>query len=622
MYISITVFFIKFIFVLLLSIFLYSKRNDFAEAFSIGWLIAYNLQISLMLLLSCFNIMNRGAILTGLIWGVFLLLFLTRRKIVITLKLVCKEIEECSLLEWIMCFGAMLVCIYVMFHNSFFFDGTWDAHTYGMPRIELFTQKETLFVNMRSQALNIFCNEWNGELNGIFYRIMSETNQGIFWGNAENFFYGTIIVWWFCKKIGINNLGRHLGVLFYCGMPVVVFMAMTLKGDFLAIIFFLTSVAWLYDYFNTKSSFSLCILIVSLGLLTGSKISMVPFAGLCAISVLFDWITTVRNVASFWTNLKKISRALVVGIGAALISCFRYILNFIYYGNFFQRVETVDISVEHLKISAIELIKTMLLPDNIFSQFGNVNALNQDLGIVGIFFVLLMFPCALTGTVVCIKNIKKKNYTILFILFPIIGSLVFFMTSTYWFPWSFRYYAPWVCLAFFVILLSLQRIVEKSSEIIKKIVYTICIWIGIVSVYSTISLSTQFGEVTQGSWKEALNRTPIEREYAFHPYLLESYDGSEDVYDFFEEIKSGKKVLICNAIDSAVSYLFGENNGNDVTFCVPEELATEMASGNWDVISVSDIFITPEIEVLFDEGYMLYRPAKDIIAAHVYVSVK
>ncbi len=101
---------------------------------------------------------------------------------------------------------------------------------------------------------------------------------------------------------------------------------------------------------------------------------------------------------------------------------------------------------------------------------------------------------------------------------------------------------------------------------------------------------------------------------------MESYDGSSDIYDFFDQIRSEKKVLICNAIDTAVSYLFGEDNSNDVTFCIPEEIYAILLSGEYDVVSISDVFLTPEMEAYFGNGeWICHTPSKDIVQAHVYI---
>lgn len=174
----------------------------------------------------------------------------------------------------------MLLSVYIIGHNSLFCDSTWDAYTYQLPRIELFVQKESLFVNMRSDAVNIFSNEWNGEINAVFYAIMCGTNQGMFLANAENFVYSFLVAYWFCVKIGIKRKNALLAMIWYCSMPVVIFLAMVVKGDFVVIPFFLTAVIWLKEYIESQDIYSLFFLLMGGALAAGAKISMVPFLGL------------------------------------------------------------------------------------------------------------------------------------------------------------------------------------------------------------------------------------------------------------------------------------------------------------------------------------------------------
>jgi hypothetical protein len=370
-----------------------------------------------MIGLSFFEKMNRNGLLLGLIVILIsMIIFTSYKKILLdNVNCVCKEIYKCSLVNYVMMIGLLLFFVYVVCHNALFFDSTWDAHVYGMPRIELFAQKQTLFVNMKSEVSNIFCNEWNGELNCIFYRIITGTNQGVFLANAENMFYSFFVVYWFCKKIGLNKLGRVISLLYYCGMPVIVLLAMTLKGDFVAIPFFVSSVMWLKDYIFTKRNHALFFLILALGLAAGSKITMVPFAGLCAISVLVCLMVDNRR---YWIEqIVKNGRALLIGILSVLISCFRYILNFVYYGNFFLRTknEKVDLSFEHLTTSVKQLVKTVFWCDNAFTHTGTVWALNQDMGIIGMLFVFLLVPILAVWIIKCSKNTPPKYATYYFL---------------------------------------------------------------------------------------------------------------------------------------------------------------------------------------------------------------
>ena len=520
----------------------------------------------------------------------------------------------------------MLLSVYIIGHNSLFCDSTWDAYTYQLPRIELFVQKESLFVNMRSDAVNIFSNEWNGEINAVFYAIMCGTNQGMFLANAENFVYSFLVAYWFCVKIGIKRKNALLAMIWYCSMPVVIFLAMVVKGDFVVIPFFLTAVIWLKEYIESQDIYSLFFLLMGGALAAGAKISMVPFLGLCFVSVAAYLVVenkgkivdVLRYIVSIW-------KVLLLGIICAIISCARYLLNLLYFGELFKRVESanekVAVSWQYLKFSVAEMVTTLVDCDNMFTYEGSVYALGMDMGMVGSLFGILFLPTVSIWLLKSRKRGVKRNKKLFYIGFPIVGSLLFFLSSTMWFPWSFRYYIPWILVFVFFWVLMLQEIFSNVSDIVKKIAVSSGIWLGIIGMASTIVLTTRFGEVTHGSWKEAKLKPMIEREYGFYYYILERGDGAPDIYDFFDQIKSGRNVLICNGCNTAISFLFGEDNSNDVTFCIPEEIFSMLSDKEYDVVSISDVFLTPKMEEYFENGeWVCYTP--EVIGAHVYIRNK
>lgn len=623
----------KFLLVFIVAAVFYGKRPRVAESFVCGWLVTYESLIALMLILSSFKMMNRcGLLIGGSIVLLIAIAFYRKYGCKQCLSIFCgvfwDKIRKGDIINYVVAGGFILLSLFIIGHNSLFFDSTWDAHVYQVPRIELFAQKASLFVNMNCDVINIFSNEWNGELNAIFYTIICRTNQGMFLANAENFIYSLLVVCWFCDKTGIKRENTILAVTWYCSMPIVVFLTMVVKGDFVVIPFFLATVIWLKDYIETQDKYSLFFLIMGGALAAGSKISMVPFFGLCFISVFVYLVVKEKGkVISVLRYIGSIWKVLLVSIICVFISCARYLLNFLYFGEPFKRVESANekiaISWQYLKTSAIEMAKTLVNCDNMFTHEGNVDALNLDMGMVGTAFVFLIFPTVIIWLFMCRKDLAMKIKSSFFVWFPIAGSLLFFMSSTMWFPWSFRYYIPWILVFVFYWIIMLQKILDNLPYVVKNIVVSIGIWLGIIGIASTVILATKDGEVTHSTWKEAKQKPMIEREYGFHLYLLESYDGSPDIYDFFDQIRSGKRVLICNAVNTAVSYLFGEDNTNDVTFCLPEELYIMLSDGEYDVVSISDVFLTPEMEAYFGSNkWSCYTPSKDIVQAHVYIRLQ
>lgn len=609
----------------------YRKRKKIAESLVCGWMVIYVGLIALLLVLSCFKAMDRTGILLGAGGGLAISLILCWRYgdkqcLNSFFHDVLDKVRHGDIISYIVFSGLLLLAAYIIGHNSLFFDSTWDAHTYQVPRIELFVQKESLFINMKSNAINIFSNEWNGELNAVFYAILCETNQGMFLANAENFVYSLLVVYWFCKEIRLNRINTILAIIGYCSMPVVVFLSMVVKGDFVTIPFFLTTVIWLKDYIESHSTYSLFFLITGGALAAGSKISMVPFLGLCFISVVVYLIVQNKEKrVKINEYIVGIWKVLLLGIVCAGVSCSRYFLNWFFYGNFFKRVESdnekVTLSWQYFKASIVEIVRTLVDSDNMFMHEGTAWALYSDMGMVGSVFVILFLPTMIIWMFRSRKmRVRSPGKTCLYVCIPIIGSMLFLMASTIWYPWSFRYYIPWFLILFFYWLYMLQQLSHGMSKTMVKMGVAAEVWLGVLSISSTIVLTLRVGEVTHSSWKEAIKKPMIEREYGFHPYLLENLDGSPDIYDFFDQIRSEKKILICNALDTAVSYLFGEDNSNDVTFCIPSEIILKLSEEEYDVVSVSDVFLSSELETYFGNGeWICYTPANDILKAHVFL---
>ena len=627
------VFSLKLIFVVIAAVVFYGKLQRMAESFVCGWLVIYEGQIVLMLILSAFHRMNRTGLMIGAGCALIMMLALYQRfgsKQYLRgfFRVLWNKVCQTDTIGYIFIGGLLLLSVYMIGHNILFFDSTWDAHTYQVARIELFVQKESLFVNMKSDSINIFSNEWNGELNAIFYAILCGTNQGMFLANAENFIYSLLVVYWFCIKIGITESITRLTMILYCSMPQVIFLAMVVKGDFVAIPFFLAAVIWLKDYIETRSIYALFFLIAGGSLAAGSKISMVPFAGLCFVSVaVFIVIENKGKLIHILQYLTGIWKMLLTGIICAFVGCSRYFLNFLFYGEFFKRVdlenEKIGISWQYITTSMTEMVKTLICFDNMITHEGNVDAINLDMGVAGCVFALFFLPTVMIWVFKCKNIYGKRNSKQIYMWFPIAGSLLFFMSSTIWLPWSFRYYMPWVLTLFFYWVLMLQDIFFFFFHLVTKLAVSTGVWLGIIGVVSTIVMTMKYGEVTHSTWREAKQKSMIEREYGFHPYLLESYDGSPDIYDFFDQMKSGKKILICNAVNTAITYLFGEDNSNDVTFCIPEEVFIKLAEEEYDVVSISDVFLTQEIETYFGNSeWVCYTPCKDIVQAHVYIHVQ
>ena len=246
---------------------------------------------------------------------------------------------------------ALLVIIigFWMFRSFVYFDTTWDALVYEMPRIFQFSTGKSLFINQDAIAKNIFVNEWNGELNAIFYRILTGDNISISFGNAETLFYGMLAFYELGKAWLKNN--RFILALTFISMPVNIFLSFTVKSDLLGCICLPVFLLMLFLYWRTSREGETddillvgCMAIGALG--TGARITLIPAVG-CAMVVLMVWL--LKNWRGQAKRLLHMIATLVI---VYAIAWARYIINFVYYGNPFERC---DVPNEKVALSLIHI---------------------------------------------------------------------------------------------------------------------------------------------------------------------------------------------------------------------------------------------------------------------------
>lgn len=287
------------------------------------------------------------------------------------------------------------------------------------------------------------------------------------------------------------------------------------------------------------------------------------------------------------------------------IGCFRYIYNFFVYGNLFERVdvenEKLNFSLFRLKESIGLLIKDLLENDNIFTHKGTMWGLSTDCGMLG---PLILSSAVIISIVLVTQRIKDKTFLKdsigPIILFVGLGfSFLFTLSTTQYRSWSFRYYAPYIITVFLFICGFLSHVLKKKSVII-----SITNFIAIVCAFSTVSLLPIEGELTGASMEDMVKKNDLERQYSLHWWLLENPEGESDIYDFYDLISTGKRILVANNNDQIISFLFGINNSNDINFVYPDELENKSYS-EWDAIAVWNGVNT---DFLQEQGFVLYQP--------------
>lgn len=589
------IFALKLISVLFICSFLDDRKKHGAN-FAVSWMIFYLYEIALMFVLSF--IKRLYALELSILWGISL--------IAVGILRVCrKKIKRGQPFPInfsdIMPLTIMIAfCVYCMARSFLYFDSTPDAGTYGMPRIFLFSTQGSLFINMGTLAKNIFVNEWNGELNAVFYRVLTQDNVTIPFANIETYFYAMVSFVFLGKELFREKKYGVYWSYVVMFLPVVVFLAFTCKGDCLGMVAFPIFVLILLSYWKEEKKEGenhlglLYGAIAGGALATGARITLVPAVGFIMLILLADLVIQKKY--------QRIGRLLVSSVVAYIIGWGRYILNLVYYGNPFERVdagnERIAPSIQRFFTSLSKYMEDIVFGENIFTHEGVMWALNADAGILGI-CVIIASALGLGWLIyrfMSRRELLGKYWREILTAAVILFVIGFMLCSMDYYTWSFRYFAPYfICIL--VILMYLLNFI--CSRKVLCICWGIVIALGTINAYSVISMTTLTGEVTGDTWRNMLKKEELSRRMAFHEWLVENPEGENDINDFYDDMRENKKVLVCNNIDQMISWCWGDNAANHVTICKPEKFEEYYKNDEWDVVVVSN---------LIDVGQLILSP--------------
>lgn len=645
---------LKVILVLLISRFLLKLTESRLEAVVGGWVISYIVMIFFMAILSIGSHMTKSNMIIAYVASIVGLGIIYIKKqdkskenensIRTKISLFFKQFHSVLFIfNCVAIIGIVVIIVFLIVHNLYYFDCMTDEYCYGMPRIELYVQKHSIFVNMQTVALNIFCNEWNGELSGTYYMMMAGTVRGVMLGNAENFAVGGLIFILVARMLGAPKNTEAIIALPIYATPIIVALAMLIKGDFLGTIMLPLGFAYSYAFLKAnekrKLEYYAVMACFALAIAAGSKLMISTATGMVAITLLAVLILKKKQMLDW--------KVIVVIVMGSILGCLRYVMNFIVYGSFFKRVgcESID-WLERIKdlpkliLNMREFITDMWKFDDMHTFTGGVAAVVLDYGVWGRIFLILLIVSIICYIYQWKKRDRKRTIIIITSIITLIVAYIGIGRAELG---ALRYFAPWINLFMFFVLI---HIIQCTSK--KKWMVFICtgavLAVGVYGIVNTENILSRDGELKIGTHEEAANRTTLELQYETHPYVLETADyptmGDTDVNDFMPYISSGKKVLICNYVASIVSYLYGEDNGNDVYYCTPSELEEEIATGDYDVIAISSEFMGEETNLIYDtvtypdavytydpseldaelqQEYTVFKPLPEACRMYVYV---
>src|SRR3569623_3514055 len=301
--------------------------GDQLSGFIAGWLLIVALQSGIVLLLSAFALLSRWPVLACMLLSAAWMHWRGRRL----------QLRGPGRLTW-NCYPPLLSVVFVFIavwlRSLFFYDYTWDAQVYEIPRLVIWLQAASVFIHMPTLQLNLFVNEWNAELNALAYALASGAYVGFAFGNLE------VLLLLFCAAVWVGVL---LGATMFWAIclaalivstPAVLGLASTVKGDLMACTAFVMAFGWLVRIARgDRSALPLGMVILCAALAVGSKASvLIPVIAVLCISVAL-----LRNTIS--SLLRESSRLTKIGFAAALlIFTSRFCVNLFVYGDALKRI--------------------------------------------------------------------------------------------------------------------------------------------------------------------------------------------------------------------------------------------------------------------------------------------
>lgn len=296
-----------------------------------GWLMVQALQAGLVLGLSAVGLLYQPYFLTLTLIFAALVYWRTRM-----LSLPRETVNP----SWrnhpaLIAIGAVLVLMWL--RSLFLYDFTWDAQTYGLPRLAIWLNSGSVFVHMPTLQLNLFVNEWNAELNALAFALASGGYLGFAFGNLEVLLWLFVSIAWVARLLGASAYWAIILSAVLGSAPAMIGLASTIKGDLLAITAFVISVGWLIRAMRDKSVLAVVLCLLSATLAVGAKIS-VALPAIAVLSVAAGMLGT--------RGIREISRLTALTKSVLFLSLMvfssRLWTNWAVYGNPLKRIDVEE----------------------------------------------------------------------------------------------------------------------------------------------------------------------------------------------------------------------------------------------------------------------------------------
>ncbi|MEL3888641.1 hypothetical protein V6B08_00110 [Ferrovibrio sp. MS7] len=465
-------------------------------------------------------------------------------------------------------------------------DYTWDAQTYGVPRLAIWLNYGTVFVHMPTIQLNLFVNEWNGELNALAYGLAAGSYAAFNYANLEVLAGFMAVVFWLTRLLGAPIFTAMCMALLLGSMPAILGLATTLKGDLLGCVGFLFAAGWLLRLLlGDRSGVNLALLLLAASWAFGAKISvLLPLLVLVAVAGLA--LGRDLSVAAI-----KLPRSVLLWAGAGLlIFSSRFWTNWIVYGNPMQRVDVEKVAFQaSYVLDNLVLAFARIFPGVIETPSDHLSwALSNNMGGTAWFLCgALLLWAGWRRFTIGAASVKAKPAVasprlLPFLLAGVAAAVLVTMFLSPAFNWNFRYFLPGLLLLF---MAAGARLVAETRW--QFAILTFC---SVIVVAINVALAVRPGEIVPSVvWQQPVSRsaaanTPIKR-------LLRAYDfiyQTAAVDELRLDTDKALEILIYKEFAPALLPFIGSQAQNRLTLVATiNDLLAKADLRRWDIVVVA-----------------------------------
>lgn len=534
-----------------------------------------------------------------------------------------------------------MVMLAMWARSVFFFDYTWDAQTYGLPRLIFWLNHASVLVHMPTPQLNLFVNEWNGELNALAYGLASGSYTGFAFGNLEVLLLLFVAVAWLAVSLGAPLFWALCISAAVGSSPAMLGLASTVKGDLLACAALVMAMAWLAELRHNRGSpqFIVGMLLVCIVMAVAAKISV----ALPALVLAFFAVTALgySGVLRIWV-MPLFTRLGFVACLFAFSS--RFWINLFVYGNPLKRMshERAIFSFQQLLDNGVTTATMMLDAVQQLREGERVWALISSMAISTWFILaVVVFSVAALARQRStnpsaplqselppfsqVESITRQGspsptippgrtwlISIVILLFiAVLGAMSLSKAD----PWTFRYYAPGLIV---ILVIVAARSINASSQ--RHWQQTISI-AAVLAVALNLTLVSRPGELVPSRDIHFLSAqleqadSPLKRATMSHPH---NYLQAE-VELLGLDSPAPLNILLFQTPDTASLPLYGSYARNRVTHVgTSAELLEAAENRKWEIVAV----LQPKqfrdarmVRSLEDKGYLVAVDSPDYFIA-------